>query len=181
MMALDMQRLDAFMGRFIGDLGATLHAGMVVIGERLGLYKALAEGPQTSAELAANTGTDERYVREWLSSQAAGGYVEYDPVSKRFSLSEEQAFALATEGSPAYIPGAFELATAALKAVPKLVDAFRTGAGMGWHEHDPDAVQPRLRSSSLNPPYFISSTRSPLARRAAARASMKRWNSGCVR
>ena len=136
-MALDMQKLDAFMGRFVSDLGATFHAGMVVIGERLGLYKALAEGPQTAAELAANTGTDARYVREWLSSQAAGAYVEYDAASERFSLSEEQAFALATEGSPAYIPGAFELATSALRAVPKMVDAFRTGAGLGWHEHDP--------------------------------------------
>jgi len=136
-MALDMQKLDAFMGRFVGDLGATFHAGMVVIGERLGLYKALAEGAQTSAELAANTGTDERYVREWLSSQAAGSYVEYDPVAGKFSMTEEQSFALATEGSPAYIPGAFELATAALKAVPRLVDSFRTGAGLGWHEHDP--------------------------------------------
>jgi SAM-dependent methyltransferase len=136
-MAVDMQKLDAFMARFVGDLGAAFHAGMVVIGERLGLYKALAEGPQTSAELAANTGTDERYVREWLASQAAGGYAEYDAASRRFSLTEEQAFALATEGSPAYIPGAFELATAALKAVPRMVDAFRTGAGFGWHEHDP--------------------------------------------
>lgn len=135
-MALDMQKLDAFLGKFVGDLGATFHAGMVVIGEQLGLYKALAAGPMTSAELAARTGTDERYVREWLSSQAAGGYVEYDAAAKRFHLTEEQAFALATEGSPAYIPGAFELATAALKAVPKICDAFRTGAGFGWHEHD---------------------------------------------
>ncbi len=109
---------------------------MVVIGEKLGLYKALATGPATSAQLAERTGTDERYVREWLASQAAGGYVMYDAATQIFSLSEEQAFALAQEGSPAYIPGAFELAAAALKAVPRITEAFRTGEGMGWHEHD---------------------------------------------
>ena len=135
-MALDMQKLDAFMGRFVGDLGAAFHTGLVVIGERLGLYKALAGGAMTSAELAAKCGCDERYVREWLSSQAAGGYVQYDPATRKFSLTEEQAFALATEGSPAYIPGAFEVATAALRAVPQMTERFRTGAGLGWHEHD---------------------------------------------
>ena len=135
-MALDMVRLDQFMGKFVSDLGATFHAGMVVIGESLGLYKALAEAPLTAVELASKTGTDARYVREWASSQAAGGYVMYDPASERFSLSEEQAFALATEGSPAYIPGAFQLALAALKAVPKVSKAFQTGLGIGWHEHD---------------------------------------------
>ena len=87
---------------------------MVVIGDRLGLYKALAAGPMTSSELAAKTGTDERYVREWLSSQAAGGYVTYDDKSNQFSLSEEQAFTLAKEDSPAYLPGAFQLALGAL-------------------------------------------------------------------
>ena len=109
---------------------------MVVIGEKLGLYKALAEKPMSSKELAAATGTDERYVREWLSSQAAGGYVQYNPLTRAFSLSEEQAFALADEGGPAYLPGAFELALAALKAVPRITEAFKTGAGVGWHEHD---------------------------------------------
>ena len=135
-MALDMAKLDAFMGKFVNDFGATFHAGMVVIGESLGLYKALAAAPLTAAELAGKTGTDARYVREWASSQAAGGYVMYDPATERFSLSEEQAFALATEGSPAYIPGAFQLALAALKAVPKVGKAFQTGLGIGWHEHD---------------------------------------------
>jgi SAM-dependent methyltransferase len=135
-MALDPQKLDAFLGRFVGDLGATFHAGLVVIGDQLGLYKALAAEPMTPDELARRTGTDPRYVREWLSAQAAGGYVEYDPGAQRFSLSEEQAFALATEGSPAFIPGAFQVATAALRAVPRITEAFRTGAGFGWHEHD---------------------------------------------
>src|ERR1700759_2360892 len=98
---LDMDKLNAFIGRFVGDLGAAVHAGMVVIGEKLGLYKALANGPVTSAELAAKTHTDERYLREWLSSQAAGGYVTYDDKTNKFLLSEEQAFALANEDSPA--------------------------------------------------------------------------------
>ncbi len=135
-MAVDMDKLNAFIGRFVVDLGATAHAGMVVLGEKLGLYKALAKEPMTSAQLAAATGTDERYVREWLSSQAAGAYVNYDPKTLRFSLDEEQALALAVVDSPAYIPGAFELALGALQAIPRLTDAFRSGEGMGWHEHD---------------------------------------------
>jgi SAM-dependent methyltransferase len=135
-MAVDMDKLNAFMGRFVGDLGATVHAGMVVIGEKLGLYKALATGPMTSAELAGKTQTDERYLREWLASQAAGGYVSYDDKTKKFSLTEEQAFALAIEDSPAYIPGAFQLALGSLAAVPRIADSFRTGSGMGWNEHD---------------------------------------------
>lgn len=132
---MDREKLNAFVGQFVADLGATVHAGMVVIGEMLGLYKALAAGPMSSAELAAKTQTDERYVREWLSSQAAGGYVTYDEKTNKFSLSEEQAFALADENSPAYLPGAFELALGSLAAVPRIADSFRTGAGMGWHEH----------------------------------------------
>jgi SAM-dependent methyltransferase len=135
-MAIDMDRLNAFVGRFVGDLGAAGHAGMVVIGEKLGLYKALATGPMTSAELAAKTKTDERYVREWLSSQAAGGYITYDEKNNKFSLNEEQAFTMADEDSPAYLPGAFELALGSLAAVPRITEAFRTGAGMGWNEHN---------------------------------------------
>src|ERR1700743_2079934 len=133
--ALDMDRLNAFIGQFVMDLGAAVHTGMVVIGEKLGLYKALVNGPMNSAELAARTKTDERYVREWLSSQAAGGYVTYDEETNEFSLSEEQAFALVNEDSPAYLPGAFELALGSLAAVPRIAASFRTGAGMGWHEH----------------------------------------------
>ena len=137
-MSLDTEKLNAFVGRFVGDLGAAVHAGMVVIGERLGLYKALAEGPTTAAELASRTRTDPRYVREWLSSQAAGGYVSYDPVTDKFSLTEEQAFTLADEDSPAYLPGAFQLALGSLQAVPRITEAFRSGAGMGWGEHHED-------------------------------------------
>jgi SAM-dependent methyltransferase len=133
--ALDMNKLNAFIGQFVTDLGAAVHAGMVVIGEKLGLYKALATHPMTAGQLAAKTQTDERYVREWLSSQAAGGYVTYNEKTDEFSLTTEQAFALAVEDSPAYLPGAFELALGSLAAVPRIADSFRTGAGMGWHEH----------------------------------------------
>src|SRR2546429_2088146 len=97
--------------------------------------KALARAPVTPAELAAQTRTDERYLREWLASQAAGGYINYDEKTGTFSLSQEQAFALANEDSPAYLPGAFELALGSLAAVPRIAESFRTGAGMGWHEH----------------------------------------------
>ena len=137
-MAIDSMKMDEFLGRFVNDLGAAVHAGMVVIGERLGLYKALAAGPMSAAELAAKTHTDERYVREWLASQAAGGYVAYDDKTNKFGLTEEQAFALATEDSPAYLPGAFQLALGSLAAVPRIADSFRSGAGMGWHEHEDD-------------------------------------------
>lgn len=133
--ALDMNKLNAFIGQFVTDLGASVHAGMVVIGERLGLYKALAARPMTPAELAAETQTDERYVREWLASQAAGNYVTYDEKAGKFSLTQEQAFTLANEESPAYLPGAFELALGSLAAVPRIAESFRSGAGMGWHEH----------------------------------------------
>ncbi len=135
-MAVEIEKLNSFLGRFVGDLGAAVHAGMVVIGEKLGLYKALASGAMTSSELAAKTNTDERYVREWLSSQAAGGYVSYDDKTNKFSLTEEQTFTLADENSPAYLPGAFQLALGSLAAVPRIAESFRSGAGMGWHEHD---------------------------------------------
>jgi 2-polyprenyl-3-methyl-5-hydroxy-6-metoxy-1,4-benzoquinol methylase len=135
-MAINEEKLNQLLGRGITDFGAAFHAGLVVIGESLGLYKALAEGPLAPAELAQRTGTNERYVREWLCAQAAGGYVEYDAAPGRYSLSEEQAFALADESSPAYLPGAFLIAVSALRSVPKMVERFRTGEGLGWHEHD---------------------------------------------
>jgi SAM-dependent methyltransferase len=133
--ALDMNKLNAFVGQFVTDLGATVHAGMVVIGEKLGLYKALAGECLSAAELAAKTKTDQRYLQEWLASQAAGGYITFDQTTNKFSLSQEQVFTLANEDSPAYLPGAFELALGSLAAVPRITEAFRTGAGMGWHEH----------------------------------------------
>jgi len=135
-MSVDMDKLNSFIGRFVGDLGAAVHTGMVVIGEKLGLYKTLAAQPMTSKELADKTETDERYVREWLASQAAGGYISYDDKTEKFFLTEEQAFTLANEDSPAYLPGAFQLALGSLAAVPRIAESFRSGAGMGWHEHD---------------------------------------------
>jgi 2-polyprenyl-3-methyl-5-hydroxy-6-metoxy-1,4-benzoquinol methylase len=135
--AVDMDKLMTFLGQVIGELGATVNAGLIVVGDRLGLYKAMAgAGPITSAELAEKTGTTERYVREWLNAQAAGGYVTYEPATQRYNLPPEQAMALADENSPAFVGGAFELATATLKSAPHIEEAFRSGAGFGWHEHD---------------------------------------------
>ena len=137
-MAINPDKLNEFLGKAIVDFGATFHAALIRIGDKLGLYKALATGPQTPAELAKKTGTVERYVREWLSSQAAGGYVTYDSKSGKFSLNEEQAFALADENSPAFLPGAFQCALAAVKAEEKMTERFKTGKGLGWHEHHPE-------------------------------------------
>jgi SAM-dependent methyltransferase len=135
---INQDKLMAFLGQVIGELGATVNAGLIVVGDRLGLYKAMAgAGPITAAELAEKTGTSERYIREWLSAQAAGGYVSYDPATGRYQLPPEQAMALADEGSPVFVAGAFELATATLKAEQRIEAAFRSGAGVGWHEQDP--------------------------------------------
>ena len=139
-MAVDQDRLAELVGRFVGDLGATIAAGNVVVGHRLGLYRRLAEGPATPEQLAERSGTEPRYVTEWLGGQAAGGYVDYDPSAGTFALSEEQAFALADPDGPLYLPGAFVLALGALRAEPRITAAFRTGAGMGWHEHDTDVL-----------------------------------------
>ncbi len=139
MQEIDQSRLDEFMGRVVGDMGAALSAALVVIGDRLGLYRAMADGGAvTPSELAARTGTDERYVREWLSNQAAGGYVGYDPAREEFFLSPEQSLALAQEGSPAFVPGAFQVATALVKDEEKIERAFVGRHGVGWHEHHDD-------------------------------------------
>jgi 2-polyprenyl-3-methyl-5-hydroxy-6-metoxy-1,4-benzoquinol methylase len=135
-MEIDQDKLMDFLHKFVGDLGATMAAGNVVTGDRLGLYRALADGPLRPAELAERTGTAARYVDEWLRGQAAGGYVEYDPASGRYWLTPEQAFALANPDGAVYAPGAFQLALGTLKAEPQITEAFRTGAGLGWHEHD---------------------------------------------
>src|SRR5581483_1315751 len=111
--AINEEKLNAFLGQVIGELGATVNAGLIVIGDKLGLYRAMADGrPVTPQELAEKTGTAERYVREWLNAQAAGGFVTYDASTQRYSLPAEQAMALANEDSPAFVCGAFELATA---------------------------------------------------------------------
>lgn len=134
---VDPPKLEKFMGQVVGELGAAMNAALVLIGEKLGLYKAMAgAGPMTSAQLAEKTGTDERYVREWLAAQAAGGFMTYDAATKTFTLPDEQAFALAVEDSPAYLPGAFQIISAVMKDEPKVLEAFRTGEGVGWDEHD---------------------------------------------
>jgi 2-polyprenyl-3-methyl-5-hydroxy-6-metoxy-1,4-benzoquinol methylase len=134
--AINQDKLHEFLGKAIVDFGATFNAALIRIGDKLGLYKALVSGgPQTPVELAKHTGTAERYVREWLSAQAAGGYVTYGSSTGKFHLSEEQAFAMADESSPVFLPGAFQCALAAVKAEEKLTERFKTGEGLGWHEH----------------------------------------------
>jgi ubiquinone/menaquinone biosynthesis C-methylase UbiE len=135
-MAIDQDKLNDFLGRFVGDLGATIAAGSVVVGDRLGLYRGLAASPANAEELANRTNTDPRYVAEWLRGQAAGGYIEYDAATASYSMTEEQAFALTNPDGAVYMPGAFQLALGTLRAEPRIVEAFRNGAGMGWHEHD---------------------------------------------
>jgi ubiquinone/menaquinone biosynthesis C-methylase UbiE len=137
-MAINEDKLNEFLGKFVTDLGATAAAGNVVVGHRLGLYKALSEAPATADELARRTETNPRYVAEWLRGQAAGGYVEYDASDDSYSMTEEQSFALANPDGAIYAPGAFVLALGALKANDRITEAFKTGEGMGWHEHDED-------------------------------------------
>jgi ubiquinone/menaquinone biosynthesis C-methylase UbiE len=137
-MAINEDKLMDFLHRFVGDLGATAAAGSVVIGDRLGLYRALAERPQRPADLAATTGTAPRYVEEWLRGQAAGGYVEYHADDDTYSMTEEQAFALTDPDGPVFVPGAFQLVLGTLRAEQVVTEAFRTGDGLGWHQHDED-------------------------------------------
>jgi SAM-dependent methyltransferase len=130
---LDQAKVEEFFGKVVQDVAATLHAGLVLIGDKLGLYRAMAgAGPLTPADLAKRTGTHERYVREWLSAQAAGGYVIYDPATGRFTLPPEHAFLLLD----ADVPGAFQLSVGSVRDEPRITEGFRTGAGVGWHEHD---------------------------------------------
>ncbi len=134
--AIDGDKLMQFVFRAVDEVGATLNTALVVMGDRLGLYCALAgAGPLSPAELAGRTGTAERYVHEWLNAQAAGGYVEYDPDGGRYTLPPEQAVALTEPDSPAYLPGLFQTALGSLLDSPKIAEATRTGDGFGWHEH----------------------------------------------
>src|SRR5512132_729964 len=136
---VDAGKLEQFVFRAVDEVGATLNAALVVMGDRLGLYRALAgAGALTAAELAARTGTAERYVREWLNAQAAGGYVAYHAADGRYSLPPEQTVALTDERSPAYLPGFFQIALGSVLDSPRIPDAVRSGAGVGWHEHNHD-------------------------------------------
>ena len=134
---MDHDKVMEFLGRFVTDLGATGAAGSVVIGNRLGLYRALAQGPATPEQFAERTGCHLRYLTEWLRGQAAGGYVSYDPATGEFSLTEEQAFCLADPNGP-NVSAAFLTVLGYLRAEPQITEAFRTGAGVGWHEHHDD-------------------------------------------
>jgi len=134
---LDQMKLHEFVMKAVGEMGAAMNAALIVIGDKLGLYKAMSgAGPMTSAELAKKTGTAERYVREWLASQAAGGFITYDAATGKYTLPPEQALALADETSPVFLPGFFQVVAACVKDEPKIADAFRSGKGVGWHEHD---------------------------------------------
>ena len=135
--AIDQAKLEAFVGQAVVDMGAAISGLLLHIGDRLGLYKAMAgAGPITSATLAQRTGTAERYVREWLGNQAAGGYVVHDPAGGTYELPAEQAMVVADEDSPVFLAGAFETIASCYADHDTFVDAFRTGAGVGWHDHD---------------------------------------------
>ena len=135
--APDPEKLQAFAGKAIGEIAAAVSAALVVIGDRLGLYRALANaGPLTPQQLAEKTETDQRYVREWLANQAAGGFVEYDAAAGTFSLPPEQAYMLADAESPLNVQGAFAMIESVFSDGPQIADAFRTGRGLAWHEHD---------------------------------------------
>jgi hypothetical protein len=134
---VDQTKLHDFIMKAVGEMGAAMNAALILVGDKSGLYKAMAgSGPLTSAEIASKTGTHERYVREWLAAQAAGGFIIYDPATSRYNLPAEQAMALADESSPVFLPGFFEVIEACIKDVPKITEAFKTGKGVGWHEHE---------------------------------------------
>lgn len=133
---VDLDKLMGFVFRAVDEVGATLNTALVVMGDKLGLYRALAgAGPLSPDELAERTQTSERYVREWLCAQAAGGFVAYDPDSGRYSLPPEQAVALTDETSPAYLPGFFQIALGSVIDSPRITEVAKTGAGIGWHDH----------------------------------------------
>ncbi len=137
-MPIDQAKLEQFMGKLLNDMGAAATGALVLIGDKLGLYKAVAEsGPITPAGLAAKTNTAERYVREWLNAQAAAGYVQLDSASGTYSMTAEQATTLADPQSPVFISAGFEVVGSMYKDEPKITDAFRSGRGVGWQEHSP--------------------------------------------
>ena len=136
---VDVDKLMSFVYRAVDEVGATLNTALVVMGDKLGLYRSLStHGPLSPPELAEKTGTTERYVREWLCAQAAGGFVDYDPDSGRYSLRPEQAVALTDESSPAYLPGFFQIALGSVIDSPRVTEAAKSGTGIGWHDHVAD-------------------------------------------
>jgi len=134
---IDSEKLNTLLGQAVQDMGAALHAALIVIGDKLGLYREMADGkPVTSAELAERTGTAERYVREWLNANAASKYLEYHADSQTYSMTPEQAFILGMEDTPVHLPGFFHMVASCMKDEEKLTEIFRTGKGFGWHEHE---------------------------------------------
>src|SRR5215218_5816886 len=137
--AIDEERLGRVLGQAVTDMGAALNGALVMIGDELGLWKALAgAGPLTSGAIAERRGVAERYVREWCSAQAASGYLEYDPAGETFALSPEHAMAFADEDSPVYMLGGYHVISAAYKDRQRITERMRDGQGFGWHEHDPE-------------------------------------------
>ena len=136
-MAIDEAKLNTFLGKAVGDLGAALSAVLISLGDELGLYRELAKGPLTSSELATRTGTNERYIREWLANQASGGYVEYDAAGNKYFLSDEQALCLADPNSPVDLPGAYGIVQDLFHVKERARENFRSGQGMEWGEHHP--------------------------------------------
>ena len=136
---VDPDKLMAFVFRAVEEAGAALNCALVVMGDRLGYYRSLAEhGPSTPAELAERTCTDGRYAREWLNAQAAGSFVEYEPSTGRYHLPPEQAVALTDETSPAFVGGLFQIAHGTATDAGRIIEAAGSGAGVGWGEHNPD-------------------------------------------
>src|SRR5271154_1245987 len=136
-MSINEAKLNEFLGKAVGDLGAAMSAALMLVGDRLGLYRELAKGPGTSSDLAQRTGTNERYVREWLGNQGAGGYVQFDPKMNQWSLSAEQALCLADPNGPVDMPGAYNIVEATFHALGRTLENFKTGQGMEWGEHHP--------------------------------------------
>ena len=172
-------KLNEFMGKAVMDMGAAMHAVLILLGDRLGLYKAMADSqPVTPAELAARTRTTERYVREWLNANAASGYIIYDAATGTYTLPPEQAFALAVENSPAFLPGAFQIISACFNDAGKIEEAFRTGKGVGWHEHHHDLFHGTERF--FRPNYIANLTSAAGFRRSRSggKASKRRQGRG---
>ena len=144
---IDEQKLHEFMIKAVGDIASTMSAMLVIIGDRLGLYKAMAEFgyPITSEELAQKTSTNERYIREWLANQAAGGYITYNAANEKYTLPSEQAMALADENSPVYVHGAYQSIKSFFKDEEKFIEVFKTGKGLRWGEHNHDLFEGTAR------------------------------------
>lgn len=139
---IDPAKLNTFLGQALNDMGAAFQTALIILGDRLGLYRVMAgAGPLLPSEVATKTETDERYVREWLCAQAASGYVTYDPSSGRFTLPDEQALLLAVDSGPAYLPAAYQLIASTVVDEPQLRETFKTGFGFGWHQHCKDLFE----------------------------------------